>query len=76
MKNHPNKHIQAALSYAISQGWFFRSSNEHAFGRLQCSLPEHREHMMSIWSTPKNPEQHAMQIRRKVDQCLAQSGKK
>ncbi len=30
---------------------------------------------MSIWSTPKNPEQHAKQIRRKVDECLALSQK-
>ena len=75
MKNHPNKHIQAASAYAISQGWLFRASNGHAFGRLQCALPQHREHMMSIWSTPKNPEQHAKQIRRKVDECLALSQK-
>ncbi len=32
--------------------------------------------MMSIWSTPKNPELHAKQIRRKVDHCLALSQKK
>ncbi|WP_261093290.1 hypothetical protein [Serratia quinivorans] len=75
MKNLPNKHIQAALAYAISRGWLFHASNGHAFGRLHCALPNHREHMMSIWSTPKNPEQHAKQIRRKVDQCLALSNK-
>lgn len=74
MKNHPNKDIQAAIAYAISQGWLFRSSNGHAFGRLHCSLPGHKEHIMSIWSTPKSPEQHAKQIRRKVDQCPALSG--
>lgn len=26
MKKHPDKHIQAALDYALSQGWHFRPS--------------------------------------------------
>ncbi len=34
MKNHPNKHIQAALAYAISQGWLFRASNGPASSAL------------------------------------------
>ncbi|WP_211130326.1 hypothetical protein [Serratia surfactantfaciens] len=59
MKKHPDKHIQAALAYALSQGWHFRPGRGHAFGRLHCAFAGHQEHMMSIWRTPKNPELHA-----------------
>lgn len=34
MKKHPNKHIQAAIEYALAQGWRFHPSNGHTFGRL------------------------------------------
>ncbi|MBL0906438.1 hypothetical protein [Pectobacterium carotovorum] len=70
MKKHPNKHIQAAIEYALAQGWHFYPSNGHAFGRLICGTPDHSPHMMSIWSTPSVPENHAKQIRRNVDSCL------
>lgn len=69
MRTHPNKHIQAAIEYALSRGWRFREGNGHAFGRLYCGTPHHGEHRMSVWSTPAIPERHARQIRRKVDDC-------
>nr|WP_282557672.1 hypothetical protein [Providencia burhodogranariea] len=73
MKRHPNKHIQAAIEYAILQGWVLVSSgnSSHAFCRLRCGNAEneHQSHQMSVWSTPSNPENHAKQIRRKVDNC-------
>ncbi|WP_145521054.1 hypothetical protein [Yersinia mollaretii] len=69
MRDHPNKHIQAAIDYALSKGWKFRSSNGHAFGRLYCGISEHNQHQMSIWSTPKNAENHGKQIYRKVNTC-------
>lgn len=71
MKAHPNKHIHAAVEYAISKGWHFVAggSSSHCFGRVRCGIPAHREHMMSIWSTPRNPENHAVQIIRRVDHC-------
>ncbi|ATY92299.1 hypothetical protein WCU81_13595 [Pectobacterium atrosepticum] len=71
MKKHPNKHIQEAIEYALTRGWRFYSSNGHAFGRLICSTPDHSTHIMSIWSTPSVSENHAKQIRRNVDSCLA-----
>gem|GEM_PF-525405 len=70
MKEHPNKHIQAAIKYALDNGWKFRASRGHAFGRLYCGISDHTEHQMSVWSTPKNPELHAKQIIRQVDRCL------
>ncbi|MCT2387469.1 hypothetical protein [Erwinia pyrifoliae] len=69
MKEHPNKHIQAAIEYAMDRGWRFRPASGHAFGRLMCGIAEHQQHQMSVWTTPRVPEHHAAQIRRKVDSC-------
>lgn len=70
MAKHPNKHIQAALEYAQRHGWQVVSSGKsaHSFCRLRC-LQGHSEHQMSVWSTPKSPENHAKQIIRKVNEC-------
>ena len=70
MKKHPDKHIRAALEYAMRHGWEIVSSGKsaHAFCRLHCRKG-HTEHQMSIWCTPKNPENHAKQIIRKVNEC-------
>ncbi|WP_249962239.1 hypothetical protein [Histophilus somni] len=70
MAKHPNKHIQAALDYALSHGWQIVPSGKsaHSFCRLRC-LRGHSEHQMSVWSTPKSPENHAKQIIRKVNEC-------
>jgi hypothetical protein len=65
---HPNKHIRAALEYAEKMGWRFIKSHGHAFGKILCDHG-HRDCRMSVWSTPRNPENHAKAIRRKVDSC-------
>ncbi|OAM31705.1 hypothetical protein A7P96_04510 [Eikenella sp. NML03-A-027] len=71
MGKHPNKHIRAALAYAEQHGWAVvpAGKSAHAFCRLRC-LQGHTEHQMSVWSTPRNPENHAKQIIRKVNECL------
>lgn len=68
---HKDKHIQAAIDYAISQGWRLvkGGGSSHCYAQIRCGNSEHGTHMMSIWSTPKNCENHAKQIRRKVNQC-------
>lgn len=70
MAKHPNKSIQAALEYAKKHGWEIVPSGRsaHSFCRLRCKQG-HTEHQMSIWSTPRNPENHAKQILRKVKEC-------
>lgn len=71
MKEHPDKHIRAAVHYAVSKGWIFNwgGNSSHCYGRLKCGIPEHHQHMMSVWSTPRCPQNHARQIVRKVDSC-------
>lgn len=68
MKKHTNKEIRAAIEYALKHGWRFEECRGHAFGRLYCG-EGHKEHSMSVWSTPKNTENHAKQIKRMVDKC-------
>jgi len=68
---HPNKHIRAAIETAISNGWVVEKTggSGHAFATLRCGISEHREHSMSINSTPSSPENHAKQILRMVKKC-------
>ena len=72
MKEHPDKHIRSAIDYALARGLIFLPGGKsaHCFGRLMCGTAHHREHMMSIWSTPAAPMHHARQIIRMVDRCL------
>ena len=42
MKEHPDKHIRAAIAYALARGWLFSTSSgsAHCFGRLKCGIAE------------------------------------
>ncbi len=68
--DHPNKHIREALKYAEQKGWTIRKSSgrAHAWGVIYCQHG-HRACWISIYSTPRNPENHARGIRRTVDRC-------
>jgi hypothetical protein len=66
---HPNKHIERAISYSESLGWSVEMSNGHAWGHLLCPWNTREGCIISVWSTPRNPENHARHIRRKVDSC-------
>lgn len=68
MAQHPNKHIRAAVTYAQRLGWGLIMSRGHAWGILRCPFG-HRACQISVWSTPRNPENHAKDIRRRVDRC-------
>ncbi len=68
MKRHPDKDIRQAINYALANGWKFKESNGHAFGRLYCMLG-HSEHQLSVWSTPRNSSNHAKQIVAFIDKC-------
>jgi hypothetical protein len=70
LADHPNKHIRQALKYAESKGWIVKKAGPraHAWGIIHCEHG-HGGCRMSIWSTPRVPENHAKAIRRKVDRC-------
>lgn len=73
-KRHPSPEIEAALRYAEAHGWRVRRGSGHAWGRIYCPWndPECRCGefcISSVWSTPRNPGNHARMIRRVVDNC-------
>jgi len=68
---HPSAAVEAAVKYAEELGWRYKAPGKsaHSWGRLLC--PEHSRDgcLMSVWSTPRNAENHAKKIIRKVDNC-------
>lgn len=70
-KKHPNKEIEAAVCSAEEKGWKYRKvgSSAHAWGRLHCSFQNREGCALSIWSTPRNAENHAKQIVRYIKKC-------
>lgn len=71
MNDHPNKHIRAAVDYALSKGWRLVKSGAraHAWGRLYCPAGVRGGCTITVYSTPRVPEHHARYIRRRVDDC-------
>ena len=68
---HPKKEIEDAIQYAESYRWRYQKSGRsaHAWGRLLCPLEDREGCKMSLWSTPRDAENHARQIRHRVDSC-------
>lgn len=66
---HPNKEIEAALCCAEALGWEVLPASGHAFAIMRCPWNDATFRcgafcQMSIWSTPKDPENHARSLRR------------
>jgi hypothetical protein len=77
---HPNKEVESALRHAEAHGWRISVGGSHAWGRIYCPYndPECRCGefcMTSVWSTPRNAENHARQLRRAVDNCAIRKQK-
>ncbi|MDK1037577.1 MAG: hypothetical protein QGD91_01410 [Actinomycetota bacterium] len=67
---HPKKDVEPALGYAEKAGWDVAStSSGHRWGVARCREASRSGCQVSIWSTPRNPGNHAKQIRRAVDRC-------
>ncbi|MDA1053278.1 MAG: hypothetical protein O3C40_22735 [Planctomycetota bacterium] len=71
MADHPNKHIRAAIEYAEDNGRTLRKAGAraHIWGRLYCPQRDRDGCATAIYSTPRNAEDHAKDIRRAVDRC-------
>jgi hypothetical protein len=71
MSDHPNKHIRAVIAYALDHGWTCQKAGPraHTWGRLYCPHSDRTGCVRAIYSTPKNPEDHAKDIRRAIDRC-------
>jgi hypothetical protein len=71
---HPEKDVEAALKYAEARGWRVEVGGSHAWGKLYCPYNDEQCRcgdfcITSIWSTPKNPVNHARMLRRVIDHC-------
>lgn len=73
---HPNKEIERAIQYAEHKGWRYKKAGNsaHAWGRLLCPQAMRDGCSMSVWSTPRNPDIHAQQIRRWINSCPHNNG--
>lgn len=71
MNDHKNKHIRAAVDYALAKGWRLEIAGGHAhvWGYLLCPTASRGGCRVPVFSTPRVPENHARFIRRKVDAC-------
>jgi hypothetical protein len=73
---HPKKEVEIAVKDAEAAGWRIEQDGSgHCWGRMLCPYgkePTHQRHQHSVWSTPKNPGNHAKQIRRQVERCASQ----
>jgi hypothetical protein len=70
-KRHPHKEIEEAVQYAENKGWLYKKPgrSSHAWGRLLCPERSKDGCQMSVWTTPRIAENHARQIRQKVNSC-------
>lgn len=63
---HPKKDIERALKDAEAEGWRVeRTASGHRWGVARCGSGC----SVSVWSTPKNPVNHAKAIARAVKRC-------
>lgn len=74
---HPKKEVEAVLRELEELGWTVhkRDGKGHAWGLLRCPEPTEERRFgefcqMSIWSTPKNPSNHAAKLRQKALGCI------
>lgn len=74
---HPDKHIADAIKYAEENGWHIEKSKGkgHAWGIMECDHNDSNcwngNHCRtSIWTTPRNSQNHAKDLKKIVDKCI------
>ena len=73
---HPNSEIENTLKYVESCNWKVEQArgSAHAWGQMYCPRNDKTCRngiycITSIWSTPRNPGNHAKKLKRVVDGC-------
>lgn len=69
---HPKKEIHAAIEYALERNWTFTKAGPraHIYGTLYCPEQSREGCRVAVFSTPRSPQNHANQIRKRVDRCI------
>lgn len=79
---HAKKEVEDALAYAEASGWRISSGGKgHAWGKMYCPYNDSECRcgefcITSVWSTPKNPGNHARLLKRVVDNCTTHRQKR
>lgn len=77
-KKHPSKDIESALQEIEALGWTVEEAkgrSAHSWGYVLCPANEENACRsgvfcrMSVWSTPRNPRNHARELLRKAAGC-------
>lgn len=68
---HPNKHIREVLAIAAERGWRIVKSggSAHAWGKMYCPGARRGACVVSIYSTPSNPRDHAQYLLARLNDC-------
>ena len=67
---HPKKDVEGALVEAEAAGWRITpTSSGHRWDIMDCGEEKRVRCQASIWSTPRNPVDHAKQLRRLIGRC-------
>ncbi|MDQ3758294.1 MAG: hypothetical protein M3394_10645 [Actinomycetota bacterium] len=67
---HPKKEVEQALRAAEARGWtVVLTPRGHRWGEMRCPYDGAGRCRISIWSTPRNPGNHAHAIGRGVRNC-------
>jgi hypothetical protein len=64
MAQHKNKHIRAAVQYALDHRWRLKLAGPraHIWGTLYCPRQDRTGCFARVFSTPRVPEAHAADI--------------
>ena len=67
---HPKREIEEALVYAEAVGWTVTTTKYgHRWGVIRCAESSRSGCQYSVWSTPRNPQNHARHLLRMVRKC-------
>lgn len=67
---HPKKDVEQALRFAEEHGWTVTpTASGHRWGEMVCAHEGRDACRVSMWSTPKNPGNHASRLRQRVRNC-------
>jgi hypothetical protein len=71
-RKHSKKEVEEAICYAESMGWTVELRSGHCWARIFCPHHVEEKHRMSVYSTPRDAQDHAKDIKRIVDKCNRQ----
>src|ERR1035437_4926341 len=80
-QTHSKKEVEDAVKFAETEGWTVLLGGGHAWGKMYCPYNDVECRcgefcIVSIWSTPKNPWNHAKQLKRVVTNCTTHKKKR